>query len=68
MATHEDFSRIHAVKTSSHRSFGWVFTGAFALLGVWPALSGGAVRWWSMIVAGRVPRPSRSSRPRCSAR
>ena len=52
MAIHEDFSRTHAVKTSSHRSFGWVFTSAFVLLGVWPALSGGAVRWWLMIVAG----------------
>ena len=51
MATHEDFSRTHAVKTSSHRSFGWVFTAAFAVIGVWPMISGGAVRWWSLIAA-----------------
>ena len=52
MATHEDFSRTHDVKSSSHRSFGWVFTVVFAIIGAWPLVSGGGVRWWSMIVAG----------------
>jgi hypothetical protein len=51
MATHEDFSRTHDVKSSSHRSFGWVFTIVFAIIGVWPALFGGAVRWWCLIVS-----------------
>ena len=52
MATHEDFSRTHDVKSSSNRSFGWVFAIVFAVLGVWPVLWSGAARWWAIIVAG----------------
>ena len=51
MATHEDFSRTHAVKSSSNRGFGWVFTVVFLVIGVWPLVSGQAIRWWSLIVA-----------------
>ena len=47
---HEDFSRTHEVKGSSNRAFGWVFVAVFAIIGAWPLLFGGAVRWWSMIV------------------
>jgi nitrate reductase NapE component len=50
-ATHEDFSRTHQVKASSNRSFGWVFTVVFLIIGVWPLVSGGMVRWWSLPVA-----------------
>jgi len=51
MPTHEDFSRTHEVEASSNRSFGWVFTAVFLVIAVWPLLSGGAVRWWSLVVA-----------------
>ena len=52
MASHEDLSRTHDVKGSSNRSFGWVFTVVFAVIGVWPLLFGGSLRWWSLITAG----------------
>jgi hypothetical protein len=52
MATHEDFSRTHAVKASSNRGFGWVFTALFLIIGVWPMLSDGPLRRWSLIVSG----------------
>lgn len=51
MPTHEDFSRTHDVKASSNRSFGWVFTAVFFIVSLWPLLSGGPLRWWSLIVA-----------------
>jgi len=51
MATHEDLSRTHDVKASSNRSFGWVFTAVFLIIAVWPLVSGGMVRWWSVFVA-----------------
>jgi len=51
MATHEDLSRTHEVKASSNRSFGWVFTAVFLIVAVWPLVSGGMVRWWSLLVA-----------------
>jgi len=51
MATHEDLSRTHEVKASSNRSFGWVFTAVFLIVAVWPLVSGGMVRWWSLIIA-----------------
>lgn len=51
MATHEDYSRTHDVAASSNRGFGWVFTAVFAVIGVWPLVSGGGPRWWSLGVA-----------------
>jgi hypothetical protein len=51
MPTHEDFSRTHDVKASSDRSFGSVFTAVFLIVSLWPLLSGGPLRWWSLIVA-----------------
>ncbi|HKQ25274.1 MAG TPA: SxtJ family membrane protein [Burkholderiales bacterium] len=48
---HEDLSRTHEIKGSSNRAFGGVFVGLFAIIGVWPLLFGGAVRWWSMIIS-----------------
>jgi len=50
-ATHEDLSRTHEVKASSNRSFGWVFAAVFLIIAVWPLVSGGMVRWWSLLVA-----------------
>src|SRR5262245_37122737 len=52
MAAHEDYSRTHSVAASSNRGFGWVFTAAFASIGVWPLLSGRELRVWSLFVAG----------------
>jgi len=51
VTAHEDFSRTHEVKASSNRSFGWVFTAVFLIIAMWPLVSGGAVRWWSLYVA-----------------
>lgn len=49
--SHEDFSRTHEVKASSNRSFGWIFATFFLIIAVWPLVSGGMVRWWSVSVA-----------------
>jgi hypothetical protein len=51
MATHEDFSRSHAVQASGLRAFGVVFVVAFALVGLWPLASRGEVRVWALVVA-----------------
>jgi predicted membrane metal-binding protein len=52
MAAHEDFSRTHDVKSSSNRSFGWVFTAVFLIFGVWPLIHREPLRGWSLTVAG----------------
>lgn len=52
--THEDYSREQQVKASSNRAFGWVFTVVFLTVALWPLVSGGAPRWWSLIVSGLV--------------
>ncbi|HTP95844.1 MAG TPA: SxtJ family membrane protein [Burkholderiales bacterium] len=49
--THEDLSRTEQVKGSSDRSFGWLFTAVFLIVALWPLVSGGAVRWWSLVVS-----------------
>ncbi|MEX2617397.1 MAG: SxtJ family membrane protein [Alphaproteobacteria bacterium] len=49
------YKRYHAhdaVKTSSERSFGFVFAAVFAIVACFPLLSGDAPRWWSAAVAG----------------
>lgn len=48
---HEDLSGHSVLKRSSNRSFGLVMTVALAILGGWPLLRGGPVRWWPLIVA-----------------
>jgi len=50
-AMHEDFGPRGAVKTASERSFGIVFAAVFAVVGVWPLISGDGVRWWALGVA-----------------
>lgn len=52
--THEDFSRAQHIKSSSNRAFGWVFVMVFLIIGAWPLVSGGAPRWWSLIISGVV--------------
>ena len=51
MSTHEDFSRSHETKRSSDRGFGLVFAAVFAVIGLWPLVGGGALRWWALAVA-----------------
>ena len=48
---HEDFSRTHAVKASSPRGFGVVFTVMFLIVALWPWISGAAPRRWALVVA-----------------
>ncbi len=49
--THERLADDDYVKGSSDRSFGVLFAVVFLLIGLWPLLDGGAVRWWSLTVA-----------------
>jgi len=48
---HETFDRKEEAPRSSSRGFGFVFAVFFALIGTWPWLFGGGVRWWAIIVA-----------------
>ena len=52
MSTNEPIVSHRKIKGGSDRSFGVVFAGAFAVIALWPALSGGPVRGWSAAVAG----------------
>ena len=49
--THENFSRAEPAKSSSDRSFGFIFALVFALLGAVPALRGKPPRLWSLSVS-----------------
>src|SRR5712672_4247379 len=48
--THESFDR-DEVKSSSDRSFGFVFSAIFALVAAWPAVFGGGLRLWALALA-----------------
>jgi hypothetical protein len=48
---HEDFSRAHAVKLSSNRTFGLVWTAFLFLYGLAPLRHGHGVRVWSIEMA-----------------
>ena len=48
---HEDFHRTEEVAAGSERGFGLVFFVFFVIVGVWPLLSGGAPRPWSLGMA-----------------
>ncbi len=52
--THESFSRDEAVKVSSDRAFGIVFTVLFTVIGLWPLIHGGEVRIWSLVLAAVI--------------
>jgi Saxitoxin biosynthesis operon protein SxtJ len=54
MSTHEDFKRELHGAGPSDRSFGFVFTVAFLLLGVVPLRHGRPVRLWCLAVSGAV--------------
>ena len=49
--THEDFDRENELKAGSKRSFGLVFAVVFTVIGFWPLVGGGAVRFWALAVA-----------------
>ena len=51
IGTHERLADNEAVKGSSDRSFGVVFTVVFAIIGLWPLLDDAGVRWWSLAIA-----------------
>ncbi len=48
---HEDYRRPE-VKSSSNRSFGIVFAVVFAIIALWPLMSGDGARIWAGAVAG----------------
>jgi hypothetical protein len=48
---HESYTREEAVHGSSNRSFGLVFSGVFALIGLLPLIVGGAARLWAVVLA-----------------
>jgi len=48
--SHERFERDEQVKGSTDRMFGIVFAVVFALIGLWPILSGDGMRLWSLAV------------------
>jgi len=49
-STHESFQR-DEVKTSSDRSFGFVFAAVFAMIAAWPVVFGGGLRLWALALA-----------------
>jgi hypothetical protein len=49
---HESYERKEDVQGSSNRSFGLVFAVVFAIIAFFPLFSGGAVRLWSLAIAG----------------
>ena len=48
---HESYSREEQVEGSSNRAFGLVFVGFFALIGVMPAIFGGRLRLWALLLS-----------------
>ena len=48
--THEDFDRAHVASGSSDRGFGFVFTGFFLLVGLWPLVHKRPIRLWAVCV------------------
>jgi hypothetical protein len=47
---HEEVSRSRHVKASSNRRFGWLFATVFLIVARWSLVSGGTLRWWSLII------------------
>jgi predicted membrane metal-binding protein len=48
---HENLQRDEKIDGSSDRSFGFVFSVVFAIVALWPLLTGGGPRWWAVAVA-----------------
>jgi len=49
---HESYARDEAIHSSPNRTFGLLFAGIFALIGLLPPLFGGVARLWAIVVAG----------------
>jgi hypothetical protein len=52
MNTHEELTREHAVRGSSDRAFGIVFSVFFALAGLASLLKHRPTRSWALVLAG----------------
>ena len=48
---HEQYRLRDSIKTSSNRSFGFVFTIVFAVIGFMPLVFGDGIRIWSLVLA-----------------
>lgn len=48
---HESLRRHEEVKGSSNRTLGLVFAAVFLIVAVLPVFFGGALRWWSIVIA-----------------
>ena len=51
---HENFSAADDVKVGSNRSFGFVFTVVFSVVGLYPLWSGGELHIWGLVIAGLI--------------
>ena len=51
MSTHESYKNHDEVKTASERSFGYVFSIVFALVGLFPLLSDNGFRLWAIAIS-----------------
>ncbi|MBL8329211.1 MAG: hypothetical protein JNJ71_10195 [Rubrivivax sp.] len=51
MSAIEDLKREDDVEIGSDRSFGIVFFVVFLIIGLWPLMKHGTVRWWSLAIA-----------------
>jgi hypothetical protein len=49
--SHERLTATEATKTGSDRSFGFVFTGVFVIVGLLPLLHDDPIRFWALYVA-----------------
>jgi hypothetical protein len=49
--THESYVREESVQGAPNRSFGLLFAGVFALIGLLPLIFGGVARLWAIILA-----------------
>ncbi len=47
----ENGNRSTPKRPGSERAFGLVFAAVFALIGLWPLLKGGSVRFWALAIA-----------------
>jgi hypothetical protein len=52
--THEDFTRKEEIKGPSDRSFGWVFTVAFAVIALLPLWRHGPLRVWALAISAAM--------------
>ena len=46
---HESYDRPEEIQGSSNRSFGLVFAGFFAIVGLFPLVAGGPIRYWALL-------------------